>query len=214
MLTKFYRPIQHLSLRLYSSKPSENYYDLLKIKKTSTKSEIKTSFYRLSMQYHPDKNPNNESAHAHFLKINEAYSILSDDTKRLDYDRSFISHNYSKEQAFSNRFRYRQKPTAQYGKTKPYHQKNTFKDGNQMGKEYNQGEYEDMHGYSSGSGSGIGNTPFRFQNRYHQDERPNIETSSHVWGRMTSVFVMMCSCWFIVSKLSNNNNNEYHKKGK
>ncbi|KAJ3017017.1 UNVERIFIED_CONTAM: hypothetical protein HDU68_011890 [Siphonaria sp. JEL0065] len=39
------------------------------------------------MKYHPDKNPNNEEATKLFVQINEAYSVLSDEGKRHEYDR-------------------------------------------------------------------------------------------------------------------------------
>ncbi|KAJ1552438.1 hypothetical protein HK405_011322, partial [Cladochytrium tenue] len=49
--------------------------------------EIKAQFYKLSMQYHPDRNSGDEDAHAKFIQINEAYSVLSKPHSRRDYDR-------------------------------------------------------------------------------------------------------------------------------
>ncbi|CAG8523269.1 1440_t:CDS:1 [Paraglomus brasilianum] len=70
---------------------STEYYDTLGVFPDTDKSQIKAQFYQLSKKYHPDLNQGDETAHEKFLKINEAYSILGDDTKRREYDRS-IKH--------------------------------------------------------------------------------------------------------------------------
>jgi DnaJ-class molecular chaperone len=58
-------------------------YDKLEISKESTKDEIKKAFRKLSLLYHPDKNPQGEEK---FKDISHAYEILSDDEKRKRYD--------------------------------------------------------------------------------------------------------------------------------
>jgi DnaJ-class molecular chaperone len=65
---------------------SENFYETLEIPETSTIDEIKKSFRRLSMMYHPDKNKNNPDATAKFQKISEAYETLGDADKKREYD--------------------------------------------------------------------------------------------------------------------------------
>jgi preprotein translocase subunit Sec63 len=52
------------------------YYDLLGIKKTATQAEIKQSFRKLALRYHPDKNRNSEESKKKFLQIVEAYEKL------------------------------------------------------------------------------------------------------------------------------------------
>jgi len=49
--------------------------------------EIRKSYRRLAMKFHPDKNPENELASQRFLKVKEAYDLLSDTTLRKEYDR-------------------------------------------------------------------------------------------------------------------------------
>jgi curved DNA-binding protein len=64
-----------------------NYYEILGIPKTSTADEIKRSYRRLARKYHPDLNPNDKAAEERFKDIGEAYEVLSDTTKRQQYDR-------------------------------------------------------------------------------------------------------------------------------
>jgi molecular chaperone DnaJ len=47
---------------------------------------MKKAYRKLAMQYHPDRNPGDKKAEAHFKEINEAYSVLSDAEKRKAYD--------------------------------------------------------------------------------------------------------------------------------
>jgi len=61
----------------------KNYYEILGVTKTADKEEIKKAFRKLAHKYHPDKSGGND---AKFKEISEAYSILSDDKKRAEYD--------------------------------------------------------------------------------------------------------------------------------
>ena len=63
-----------------------DYYKILGVHVYSDKKEIKKAYKKLAMMYHPDKNQS-PSAEKKFKKINEAYSVLSDDTKRKKYDK-------------------------------------------------------------------------------------------------------------------------------
>ncbi len=65
----------------------KDYYEILEVSKTASGYEIKKSFHRLAMQYHPDRNPGNKEAETKFKEINEAYEVLKDDQKRAAYDR-------------------------------------------------------------------------------------------------------------------------------
>jgi curved DNA-binding protein len=64
-----------------------NYYEILGVPKTSTADEIKRSYRRLARKYHPDLNPGDKAAEERFKDIGEAYEVLSDTTKRQQYDR-------------------------------------------------------------------------------------------------------------------------------
>lgn len=64
----------------------KDYYQLLSVSRSATADEIKKSYRKLAMQYHPDKNPGNKKAEDKFKEITEAYEVLSDDQKRQNYD--------------------------------------------------------------------------------------------------------------------------------
>ena len=65
----------------------EDYYKLLGVKRSASKSEIRRAFKKLSLKYHPDKNKDNpEKAKAKFIKIANAYEVLNDDKLRKIYD--------------------------------------------------------------------------------------------------------------------------------
>ena len=65
---------------------NDNYYKILEISKTATIEEIKKAYRSKALKYHPDKNPNDKEAEGKFKEISEAYSVLSDNTKRRNYD--------------------------------------------------------------------------------------------------------------------------------
>lgn len=70
-----------------SPQPSTNYYAILRVPRTASLTTIKQSYRQLARQLHPDLNPDNELAAEQFKRLNEAYEVLSDTTKRRDYDR-------------------------------------------------------------------------------------------------------------------------------
>lgn len=66
---------------------NKNYYDILGISKTASAEEIRAAYKKLALQYHPDRNLNNQAeAEAKFKEIQAAYECLSDPTKKQAYD--------------------------------------------------------------------------------------------------------------------------------
>jgi molecular chaperone DnaJ len=64
-----------------------DYYEILGVAKSSTSDEIKKSYRKVAMQYHPDRNTGDKAAEEKFKEAAEAYEVLSDSDKRAQYDR-------------------------------------------------------------------------------------------------------------------------------
>lgn len=64
-----------------------DYYELLECERTADDKALKSSYRRLAMQFHPDRNPGDHEAEARFKAISEAYDCLKDPQKRAAYDR-------------------------------------------------------------------------------------------------------------------------------
>jgi len=86
---------------------NKNYYEILGVDKaTADTNAIRKAYLKLSLKYHPDKNPPHlkKEAEAKFVDIGEAYEILSNPQKRRQYDRYYhttTKNNYSKNQTSS-----------------------------------------------------------------------------------------------------------------
>jgi len=65
---------------------SDSFYNILEVPETASNDDIKKSYRRLSMLYHPDKNKNNPDATSKFQKISEAYETLGDEESKREYD--------------------------------------------------------------------------------------------------------------------------------
>jgi len=65
-----------------------NYYKILGLNEWADEAEIKRAYRKLALKYHPDRNPGDKFAEDKFKKVTEAYQILSDSKKRVDYDRA------------------------------------------------------------------------------------------------------------------------------
>lgn len=89
-----------------------NYYETLELKNNATPEDIKKSYRKLAMKYHPDRNDGNKVAEEKFKLIGEAYITLSDPVKKQEYDYSlqngfnsnYNSNKNSQEDFFSNSF--------------------------------------------------------------------------------------------------------------
>ncbi len=64
-----------------------DYYKILEVPKTASEKEIKKAYRKLARKYHPDVNPNDDSAKKKFQQINEANEVLSDPKKRKKYNK-------------------------------------------------------------------------------------------------------------------------------
>jgi len=72
-------------MMVYRMAAKRDYYEVLGVPKSASKEEIKDSYRKLALQYHPDRNKSPD-AEEKFKEISEAYAVLSDDEKRQQYD--------------------------------------------------------------------------------------------------------------------------------
>lgn len=70
----------------------KDYYYFLGVSPDASYEDIKKSYRKLSLKYHPDKNENDDFFADRFREIQEAYEILSDEVKRKSYDQNLESH--------------------------------------------------------------------------------------------------------------------------
>ena len=78
-----FRGLHTSALSLASKK---DYYELLGVDKGADKKDIKKKYYQLAKKYHPDQNKDDPAAAERFAEIQNAYEVLSDDSKRQAYD--------------------------------------------------------------------------------------------------------------------------------
>lgn len=82
---------------------SEDYYKILGLNKNASEEEIKKTYRKLAMKYHPDHAKGDKAAEEKFKQISEAYAVLSDKEKRKQYDTfgsSGFRQRYSEEEIF------------------------------------------------------------------------------------------------------------------
>lgn len=66
--------------------PKKDYYEILGVKEDASESDIKKSYRKLALKYHPDKNPGDKKAEEKFKEVSEAYYALGDPKRRKEYD--------------------------------------------------------------------------------------------------------------------------------
>lgn len=70
-----------------------NYYEILGLQNGCSQEEIEKAYRKKALEYHPDRNPGDTSAHQKFIEIQEAYDTLKDKDKKLNYDNSLNGFN-------------------------------------------------------------------------------------------------------------------------
>lgn len=82
-------PVQQISRHFSSGKYTKlgNLYARLGLQPNATQAEIKEAYYKLSKEYHPDRNVGKSDMSAKFRSVAEAYEILSNQSTRAEYDK-------------------------------------------------------------------------------------------------------------------------------
>lgn len=70
-------------------------YEVLEVSKDASADEIKKSYRKLALKYHPDKNPGDKVAEEKFKEISAAYAVLGDEEKRLQYNTYGSADDYA-----------------------------------------------------------------------------------------------------------------------
>jgi molecular chaperone DnaJ len=73
----------------------KDYYKILGVSKDATQDEIKKAFRKLSLKFHPDRNPGDKEAEAKFKEVAEAYEVLSDPKKKEEYDNPHSNFDFN-----------------------------------------------------------------------------------------------------------------------
>ena len=127
-----------------------DYYKILELDKSATEADIKKAYRRLARKYHPDVNPNDESAKKKFQQINEANEVLSDPANRKKYDQ------YGKDWKHAEQF---EKQKAQRGGPQ-----GGFQGGFQGNNDFGDNDFSDFFASMFGGGGGRSNkTKYRGQ---------------------------------------------------
>ena len=90
----------------------KDYYKVLGISKNATQEEIKKTFRKLAVKYHPDKNPGDKKAEEKFKEISEANEVIGDAEKRKKYDE--LGANWKQYQQQGDQFAGRQSGNRQH----------------------------------------------------------------------------------------------------
>lgn len=108
----YYKFSQRLLSVSAARRSSTSYYDLLGVKPDASVEEIKNAFFDKSKKLHPDSDLSNPSLHSQFVKLNEAYRVLSKEGSRREYDLR-LKYYYTGEQSFKPSSRYTSNPSAE-----------------------------------------------------------------------------------------------------
>lgn len=79
-------PILQRSITTTQFLSAKDYYKILGVDKNASSKDIKKAYYELAKKYHPDTNKNDPNSAKKFQEVSEAYQVLSDDSKKRQYD--------------------------------------------------------------------------------------------------------------------------------
>ncbi len=101
----------------------KDYYKILGVDKKASQDDIKKTYRKLAVKYHPDKNPGDKKSEEKFKEINEAYDVLGDADKRKKYDELGANWQAYEKGGFPNDFNNRNtgRGSRQQGRSQQFH---------------------------------------------------------------------------------------------
>ena len=158
-----------------------DYYKDLGVEKTATEDEIKKAYRSMAFKYHPDRNPGDKAAEEKFKSINAAYEVLSDPTKRKNYDLTGQADTYTQTGANGSYgpfgYGYGRGSYGSYGN--PFESEETFWEwfsGQSSGGSYGTGNGSYGSGNSSDENNGQQRRYYRYWGFNNSEEEDNQET--------------------------------------
>ena len=168
----------------------KDYYKVLGVEKTATQDEIKRSFRKLAVKYHPDKNKGNKQAEEKFKEISEANEVLSDAEKRKKYDQFGSQWQQYQQQGTGSGggFDWSQFAGQPGGGQRSYHYEGNL--GDMFGGEGYSDFFDMLFGQSGfGGGSGKKSRTGRSQSRKGQDTYAELPiTLEEAYSGVSKVF--------------------------
>ena len=159
----------------------EDLYEVLGVQRTATQSEIKSAYRKLAIKYHPDKNPGDKAAEEKFKKITAAYDVISDETKRRQYDSFGSTENYGYDSDSSNTY-------GSYGWGNNYNQHGTWQQWNRGGWQYEtQDDFNDAF-----------NQWFEYAQKAAQKKSEPATKSESLIYILQKLAIMLIGFWFFI----------------
>ncbi|MFH1161616.1 MAG: J domain-containing protein [bacterium] len=128
----------------------KDYYKILGVSKEATQDEIKQSYRKLALKYHPDKNQGNRESEERFKEIGEAYEVLKDPGKRKQYDKLGVNWKQYEHAGADGGFDFSQWAQQQGGRTRSSRR--------QGRPDFEEGDFSDFFNTFFGGGFGEGST--------------------------------------------------------
>lgn len=179
----------------------KSYYHVLGLNSKASAQDIKTAYYQLSLQYHPDKNSGCPESTAKFREITEAYEILSNPEKKKIYDeRSDFQPQYYPNQAYNRGYYYpRYKKSPHTGKTKDFDYDEHFRKHYKEYEDYKQREAEYEHFRRRWEAEF--HRRYRHTENYYRERAAKEETYENVSRRYIlkrRSYLFFCGLWLII----------------
>jgi len=175
-----------------SHKP-RTHYDVLGVARSASARDIKSSYYKLAMQHHPDRHGGSAEAHANFEHISNAYRVLGDIQLRHDYDleldRAVESAQVGQSHFHAGAGRHR--AASAYDAPGMAYRSQRRASASAQTLRYNSKEYYDEH-YGRGATGRM--------RRQAEEEREHYRQHADHWGAI-KLLLLMCGVFFLAQQL-------------